>query len=32
MMGRKDGQLRMIMMDIEELVPENHLLRKIEKK
>lgn len=31
MMGRKDGQLRMIMMDIEELVPENHLLRKIEK-
>lgn len=29
-MGRKDGQLRVIMMDIEELIWENHLLRKIE--
>jgi|LFRM01.1.fsa_nt_gb transposase len=29
MMGRKNGQLRMNFMDIGELIPENHLLRKI---
>jgi hypothetical protein len=28
MMGKKDGQLQIIMMDIGELVPDNHLLRK----
>lgn len=31
MMGRKEGQMQMIMMDIGTLVPENHLLRKIER-
>jgi transposase len=31
MMGRKDGQLQMIVIDIGTLVPENHLLRKINK-
>ena len=29
MMGRKSKQLCMIMLDMEELIPQNHLLRKI---
>jgi len=31
MMGRKENQLQMIIADIESFVPENHLLRKIDK-
>jgi len=30
MMRKKDGQMQIIIMDIGALVPENHLLRKIE--
>lgn len=30
MMGRTDGQIRMIVLDLSELIPANHLLRKIE--
>lgn len=30
MMGRTDGQMRMIVLDLSELIPTNHLLRKIE--
>jgi len=30
MMGRKDSQMQLIVMDIESLIPKNHLLRKIE--
>ncbi len=29
MMGRQSGQLSMVILDISELIPENHLLRKI---
>ncbi|WP_411045610.1 hypothetical protein [Treponema primitia] len=29
MMGRKSKQLCMIMIDMEELIPKNHLVRKI---
>lgn len=29
MMGRTDGQIRMIVLDLSELIPANHLLRKI---
>ncbi|MCL2575862.1 MAG: transposase [Defluviitaleaceae bacterium] len=29
MMGRKDGQMQLIAINLETLVPENHLLRKI---
>lgn len=29
MMGRQRGQISMLILDIEELIPENHLLRKI---
>ena len=29
-MGRKSGQMQMIIMDIESLLPEGHLLRKID--
>ena len=29
MMGRQSGQISMLILDIEELIPENHLLRKI---
>lgn len=29
MMGRKSKQLRMIMIDMEELIPKDHLVRKI---
>ena len=32
MMGRKSKQLSMIMIDIEELIPKDHLLRKIKEK
>ena len=31
MMGKKDGQIQMIVMDIANLIPENHLLLKIDK-
>lgn len=27
MMGRQSGQISMLIVDIEELIPENHLLR-----
>ena len=30
MMGKKEGQLQMIIMDIRSLIPENHLLQKID--
>lgn len=30
MMGRQSGQISMLILDIEELIPENHLLRKID--
>lgn len=30
MMGRTDGQMQMIVLDLSELIPANHLLRKIE--
>ena len=29
MMGRQSGQISMIILDLSELIPENHLLRKI---
>ncbi|MDO5548132.1 MAG: hypothetical protein Q4F79_06545 [Eubacteriales bacterium] len=29
MMGRQSGQMSMVILDITELIPENHLLRKI---
>lgn len=29
MMGRRSGQTSIVIMDIAELIPENHLLRKI---
>ena len=29
MMGRQSGQISMLVLDIEELIPENHLLRRI---
>ncbi len=28
-MGRKNGQLQMLVVDLGELIPKNHLLRKI---
>lgn len=31
MMGKKDSQIQMIVMDIAKLIPENHLLLKIDK-
>lgn len=31
MMGRQSRQMAMIFVDIESLIPENHLLRKIER-
>lgn len=31
MMGKKDGQMQIMIVDIGTLVPENHLLKKIEK-
>ena len=30
MMGRTDGQMQMIVLDLSELIPANHLLRKID--
>ena len=30
MMGRKSGQISMAILDLSELIPENHLLRKID--
>ena len=32
MMGRKSKQLCMVMIDMEELIPKDHLLRKIKEK
>ena len=29
MMGRRSGQMAMVFVDIESLIPDNHLLRKI---
>ena len=29
MMGRQSGQISMLVLDIKELIPENHLLRQI---
>ncbi len=31
MMGRRDGQVAMVFVDMESLIPENHLLRKIDR-
>lgn len=31
MMGRQDGQMAMVFVDMESLIPETHLLRKIDK-
>ncbi len=31
MMGKKDGQMEIIIVDIGELIPENHLLKQIDK-
>jgi hypothetical protein len=31
MMGRKSGQIEMLICDLEEIIPRNHLLRKIDK-
>ena len=28
MMGRQSGQMSMVILDLSELIPENHLLRK----
>lgn len=30
MMGRQSGQMRMVILDMVELIPENYLLRKID--
>lgn len=32
MMGRQSGQMSMVILDIAELIPENHLLCKINRK
>ena len=29
MMGRQSGQISMLVLDMEELIPENHLLRRM---
>ena len=31
MMGRQDRQMAIVFMDMESLIPENHLLRKIDR-
>ena len=31
MMGRRDGQMAMVFVDMKSLIPENHLLRKIDR-
>lgn len=31
MMGKKDGQLCLTIVNLEELIPENHLLKKIDR-
>ena len=31
MMGKQNGQLQMIILDIDSMIPENHLLRQIKK-
>lgn len=30
MMGRRDGQMQMVVLDMEELIPDKHLLRKVD--
>jgi len=30
MMGKKDSQLRLAIVDLQQLIPENHLLKKID--
>lgn len=30
MMGRRDGQMAMVFVDLGSMIPENHLLRKID--
>ena len=30
MMGRQSGQISMLVLDIKELIPENHLLRQVD--
>ena len=32
MMGRQSGQMNMVILDLSELIPENHFLRKINRK
>lgn len=29
MMGKQSGQLQMVILDIDSMIPENHLLRQI---
>jgi transposase len=31
MMGRRSGQMAMVFVDMETMIPENHLLRKIDR-
>ena len=31
MMGRRNGQTAMVFVDMESMIPENHLLRKIDR-
>ena len=30
MMGKKDGQMKMVIVDMESLIPDGHLLKKID--
>lgn len=30
MMGKKDGQMQIMIVDMDALIPENHLLKKID--
>lgn len=31
MMGKQDGQIQMVILDIDSMIPEDHLLRQIKK-
>ena len=31
MMGKQSGQIQMVILDIDSMIPENHLLRQIKK-
>ncbi len=31
MMGKQSGQIQMVILDIDSMIPENHLLRRIKK-